>query len=196
MNTESSQISLIIEQFDKGQKKYTTSQTPSLAPSASIPDALYIPARLSHQSSLTEQNNNTPVKNTACDSLVTYYMNSIDYLTSYFQKFCTSIDSITKLMSLSASIYFNDTSKPTGPFNQYSTLLNANFELVTLGNRFEANQIQAMPIIETSLLKTLQSTLNFFLKPKTGYCALYKNENIVLLMDSEPKATKVPLMGM
>lgn len=197
VESDTSLISLIIEQFDKGQKQFTTSQTPSLVPSAPIPDALYIPARLCYQNTLTDITH-LPTKleqQAAGDDLIGYYINSIKYLTTFFHKFCTSIDSITKIISLSSSIYFNHI-KNAANFNQYNTLLNATFEMVTLANYFDAQRIMPMPIIETSLLKTLQTTSNFFLKPKTGYCSLYKNENIILLMDSEPKATKLPLMGM
>ena len=186
-------ISLIIEQFDKGQTKFSGNQTKTLVPTTSLPDAIYIPTRLVLQSSLNETSNNSN-NITARDELVPFYLNAVKFLSSYFQKFCSNIDSISKIMSISSSVFFNNLNS-NGVHNQ-NTLLHANFDLVTLANCFDARRIQPIPIIETSLLKTLQTTSNFFMKPKTGYCALYKNENIILLMDSEPKASKVPLMGM
>ncbi len=185
---DSSLISLIIEQFDIGQKQFSNSNSSSqvtLSPSAPIPDALYIPSRLVYE---TDQ----PTDHVQSNSSVAFYMTATNYLANYFYKLCSSIESIAKIMSLSSSIYATN-SAPS--FNAQGTVLNASFELITLANCFEAQRVQPMSIIETSLLKTLQSTQNFFIKPKTGYCALYKNENVVLLMDSEPKATKVPLMG-
>ena len=157
-----------------------------------------MPARLIYESSLTDLDaiSNSLIKNnSSCDDLANYYANSIRFLANYFHKFCTTIDSITKIMSLSSSIYFNNIKNPAN-YNLHNTILQTHFEMVTLANCFDAQRIQPISIIETSLLKTLQMTPNFYLKPKTGYCALYKNENIILFMDSEPKATKVPLMGM
>jgi len=196
VEAESSLISLIIDQFDKGQKQFTsnsnTSSQVTLIPTTTLPDALYIPSRLVHQVSIDQPDNQAQ-----SNSNTAFYMTATNYLANYFQKFCSTIDSISKVMSLSASIHFNEsTNNHNSPFNTQATFLNASFELISLANCFEAQRMQPMSIVETSLLKTLQSTQNFFLKPKTGYCALYKNENIVLLMDSEPKATKVPLMGM
>jgi hypothetical protein len=179
-------MSLIIEEFDKGQMKFG-SNSRFLLPTAPLPDAIYIPSRLLYQVSL----NQADLKGN--EDLVAYYLNSIKFLANYFQKFCSTIDSISKIMSISSSIYY--TSHQNGTTNN-TNLLNASFDLITLANCFDASRIQPIPIIETSLLKTLQATSNFYLKPKTGYCALYKNENIILLMDSEPKANKLALIGM
>ena len=180
-------MSLIIEEFDKGQMKFG-SNSRFLMPTAPLPDAIYIPSRLLYQASL----NQADLKGS--DDLVSYYLNSIKFLENYFQKFCSTIDSISKIMSISSSIHYAN--HQAGSTNNTNLLLNASFDLITLANCFDASRIQPIPIIETSLLKTLQATSNFYLKPKTGYCALYKNENIILLMDSEPKANKLALIGM
>jgi len=182
-------MSLLIEQFDKGQMKFG-SNSKFLMPTAPLPDAIYIPARLvyNHQNDLNQSQSMLITSND--DSSVAYYLNSIKFLVNYFQKFCTTLDSINKIMSISSSIYYNNNN------NNNNCINFASFDLITLANCFDASRIQPIPIIETSLLKTLQATPSFYLKPKTGYCALYKNENIILLMDSEPKANKLALAGM
>ncbi len=175
-------------------------------PTTQLPDSIYIPSRFVYQSNLNEnifsQNEiETTAKST--DELINYYCNAVDYLSNYFLKFCTSIDSIGKILSLSSTISYNNlnsiASNPTS-FNNTSNnnnlLLHSTFDIVTLSNCFETKRIQSLHIIETSLLKTLQNTSNFYLKPKTGYCALYKNENIILVMDSEPKTNKLSLAGL
>ena len=183
VDQESCCMSLLIEQFDKGQTKFG-SNNKFLMPTAPLPDAIYIPARLVYQQQ--QQNDLLPIMLTNDDSSVAYYLNSIKFLVNYFQKFCSTLDSINKIMSISSSIHYTP----------MSNCINASFDLITLANCFDASRIQPIPIIETSLLKTLQATSSFYLKPKTGYCALYKNENIILLMDSEPKANKLALTGM
>lgn len=96
---------------------------------------------------------------------------------------------------MSSTIYYTNVI-PNSNANSNNILLNSTFDLITMANRFDAQRIQPIPIIDTSLLKTLQTTSSFYLKPKTGYCALYKNENVLLIMDTEPKANKLALMGM
>lgn len=177
-------MSLIIEQYDKGKMQFGNN-TKCLMPTAPLPDAIYIPSQLIYQANLNLSDSTTAVS----DDSIAFYLNSIKFLMNYFHKFCNTIDSINKIMSISSSIFYNNS-------NNNNTNLNASFDLITLGNCFDANRIQPISIIETSLLKTLQATSSFYLKPKTGYCALYKNENIILLMDSEPKANKLALTGM
>ena len=80
--------------------------------------------------------------------------------------------------------------------NNMNTIVSATFDLITVTNNFMARRIQPIPIIETSLLKMLTSTNSFYMKPKTGFCALYKGNNLLLLMDSEPKIQKMLLTGM
>ncbi len=108
-------------------------------------------------------------------------------MSNYFLKFCTNIDSISKILSMSSTVFYNNSGQ--------ANILNTTFDLITLANCFDAHRIQPIQIIETSLLKTLQTNTSFYLKPKTGYCALYKNENIILMLDSEPMMNKLPLIG-
>ena len=84
-----------------------------------------------------------------------------------------------------------------GNSNSNNLLLGSSFDMVTLGNCFEANRIQPIPFIEGSLTKTLSTTSSYYLKPRMGYCAFYK-ESIFLVMDSDSseKKNKIPLAGM
>ena len=190
-------LSLIIEQYDKGQTKLSgggNQSNPILVPSsAQLPDAIYVPSRFINQSNLSLENNQIDEN---IDATINFYFNAVKYLTSYFLKFCNNIESLSKILSMSSTIHFNNAPSTNGHNINSNILLNASFDLITLANCFDAQRIQPIPIIETSLLKTLQTTSNFYIKPKTGYCALYKNEHIVLVMDSEPKASKLSFMGM
>jgi hypothetical protein len=191
----------MIEQYDKGQTKLNSSggngsqSTPILIPSSSaqLPDAIYVPSRFVNQKNLTPEQNQLDEN---IDATINFYFNAVKYLTSYFLKFCNNIESLSKILSMSSTIHFNNVPNSNGTNINSNIFLNASFDLITLANCFDAQRIQPIPIIETSLLKTLQTTSNFYIKPKTGYCALYKNEHIVLVMDSEPKANKLLFMGM
>ena len=168
-----------------------------LVPTTPLPDSIYIPSRFVNQTSLTMDSTSTNSNDENVDSTISYYFNAVKFLTTYFLKLCTNIESLSKILSMSSTIHFNSPPNTTASNNNNNTtLLNVTFDLITLANCFDAQRIQPIPIIETSLLKTLQTTANFYLKPKTGYCALYKDENVVLIMDSEPKANKLSLMGM
>ncbi len=191
------------DQFDKGLSKYPN----VLVPSTHLPDSICIPSRFVYQSSLVDtviQPHSDALTSTdtsmSIDDLVSYYCNAINYLTSYFLDRCTTIDSIGKILSLSSTVFYNAPTNLNSNMSAASSnqplLVNSSFDMVTLGNCFDARRIQPIPIIETSLLKTLQTTSSFYMKPKTGYCALYKNENIILVMDSEPKTNKLALAGM
>lgn len=100
------------------------------------------------------------------------------------------------MLSICSTIFYNNQlqNEMTGACSG-AVELKTSFDLVTLGNCFDAERINPVSIIETSLLKTLQTTNSFYLKPKTGYCALFKNENLILIMDSEPKVDKLSLVG-
>ncbi len=116
-------ISLIIDQYDKGQITYLNNHHTSLVPTTPLPDAIYIPARLIYNPKLNDACNN----NSLCDDLIKYYVNSIKFLDTYFHKFCSTIDSISKIMSVSSSIYFNNGNKV---LTNSQLLLHASFELV------------------------------------------------------------------
>jgi hypothetical protein len=184
-------------------------------PSTHLPDSICIPSRFVHQPSLLldlqqqqqQQLDNVYLTEAAgasksLDELVGYYCNSVEYLANFFLKYCTTLDSIGRILSLSSTVFYNtpatsnSMSNNNNSNNSQSLVLNSSFDMVTLGNCFDARRIHPLPIIETSLLKTLQGTSNFYMKPKTGYCALYKNENVILVMDSEPKTSKLSLAGM
>ena len=97
---------------------------------------------------------------------------------------------------MSSTLYFNTANLNNGTGSINSVLLNLTFDFITLANSFDAQAIQPMPIIETSLFKTLIENNNFYVKPKTGFCAAY-NENILLTLDSDQKAnSKCSLIGM
>ena len=106
VDQESCCMSLLIEQFDKGQMKFG-SNSKFLMPTAPLPDAIYIPARLvyNHQNDLNQSQSMLITSND--DSSVAYYLNSIKFLVNYFQKLCTTLDSINKIMSISLSMQSN-----------------------------------------------------------------------------------------
>lgn len=110
---------------------------------------------------------------------------------NYFTNSCTNVESINKGLILSSTIYFS-----VNPNDNKTIILNTTFDLVTISNYFDLRKIHPIRIIETSLYKTLVGSPNFYIKPKTGYCAQYKNDDIVLLMDTETKANKLPFIGM
>jgi hypothetical protein len=171
-------LSLIIEQFDK---------SPTKPSSAQLPDSIYIPSRFVAQKNLTlDESSSSDEAPTTTD----HYFNAVKYLHNYFQKFCSNIESLSKVVSMSSTIHY----KSNITQNAHVLLLNVTFDLITLANCFDAHRIHPISIIETSLLKTLQTMSSFYVKPKTGYCALYKNEHVLLLMDSD-KANKMGLMG-
>jgi hypothetical protein len=98
-------------------------------------------------------------------------------------------ESLDNILSLSCTINYTFDKTDINAFD-------VSFDLITPSNSFELKRINSLQIIETSLLKTLQNSPSFYLKPKTGYCAIYKNESVILVMESEQKANKLNFIGM
>lgn len=179
-DTDSNSMSIIVEQFDKGQTQYGANSACLLMPTAPVSNALYIPSRLVHNAADSAAN----------DNLSEFYMNSVKFLLNYFQKFCTSLESFNKIMSICSSIYYVNTTNSTSS-------LSASFDLVTFANLFEAARTQPIPIVETSLLRKMQCEKEFYTYPKTGYIADYQRESLLLILESEPnKKNKLLYLGM
>jgi SCL-interrupting locus protein len=109
-------------------------------------------------------------------------------MSSYCTSNCINIDSLSNFISIFSTIYYK---------NQANTIsADLNFDTISLSNRFIAQPAQTMPILTTALSKALQSAINFYSAPKTGYCTIYQNSKILLVLESDPKANTLPLIGM
>lgn len=122
------------------------------------------------------------------------------FLQSFITDFCSNIDSLANLVSMSALLigsnqYQQNAYMPNSYAKQMSTNVNSSFDLVTFGNSFDAQRIEPITIVETSLLTTLMSSSNFYMKPKSGYCALYNEQSIILVLESDNKLDKFSLGG-
>ena len=183
-------------------------------PSANLPDAICIPSRFVYQSNLEDSDVNQVVsikpsgESSKCiDDLVSFYCNAIEYLSNYVLTYCSKIDSISKIISISSTTFYNPSSSNTNSSNINSIIsssssnqlfVNASFDMITLSNRFDTRRISPITIVETSLYKTLLTTSSYYIKSKTGFLSFYQKDGIqslILAMESEQK-TRLPLAGM
>ncbi|XP_030062417.1 SCL-interrupting locus protein isoform X2 [Microcaecilia unicolor] len=79
---------------------------------------------------------------------------------------------------------------------------NLNFEFhwaaVTLVNMFECTPIKPVPIIPTALARNLRSHINIAQiqgVPKCGYLTMDQTRKLLLVLESDPKAYTLPLVG-
>nr|XP_033772169.1 SCL-interrupting locus protein isoform X2 [Geotrypetes seraphini] len=79
---------------------------------------------------------------------------------------------------------------------------NLNFEFhwaaVTLMNTFECTPIKPVPVIPTALARNLRSHINIAQVqgvPKCGYLTMDQTRKLLLILESDPKAYTLPLVG-
>ena len=69
------------------------------------------------------------------------------------------------------------------------------FDLITLSNRFKAQPVKQIPIVSTALTNSLELGGGIYSTPRTGFCTVYQKNNILLLLDSDPKSHTLPVIG-
>ncbi|KAL9951590.1 hypothetical protein ACROYT_G044274 [Oculina patagonica] len=77
-------------------------------------------------------------------------------------------------------------------------IINVNCGTITMGTQFQATPVAAVPIIPTALARNLSGPLRLSEvqgAPKCGYLTMDHTRKLLLLLESDPKAFSLPLLG-
>jgi len=78
-------------------------------------------------------------------------------------------------------------------------IINVNSGAITMATRIQATPVAAVPIIPTALARNLSGPLRLSEVqgvPKSGYLTMDHTRKLLLLLESDPKAFSLPLLGM
>lgn len=109
-------------------------------------------------------------------------------MSDFFASTSLSVDSLSNFITIFTTIYYIN----------YGNTINAElcFDSIIFSNCFKARKTKSFQILTTALSKTLQSVSNFYSTAKSGFCTIYQNNKILLVLESDPKVNMLPLIGM
>ncbi|KAH9489423.1 hypothetical protein Btru_037682 [Bulinus truncatus] len=82
--------------------------------------------------------------------------------------------------------------------NAHTSVVHLDFDMVSFETTFKATPIPSIPIVLTALSKNLAGPKNISKVqgiPKTGYLTMDHTRKILLILESDPKAASLPLVG-
>ncbi|KAL5011759.1 hypothetical protein ScPMuIL_010310 [Solemya velum] len=93
--------------------------------------------------------------------------------------------------------------KPYGWCRLYSnaekSVQHLEFDMVTMATVFKATPIMSVPIVPTALSKNLSGPMSISQvqgEPKSGYLTMDHTRKLLLVLESDPKVSNLPLVGM
>ncbi|XP_036988600.2 SCL-interrupting locus protein isoform X2 [Artibeus jamaicensis] len=169
-------VKLTVDRFDPGREVPECSER---TPTAALPGDFVVPCKV-HTHGL-------------CSREV--IVHNADYLSSAFKALqhhvcCKDSLDCGKLLSLRAHI----TSRESLDAMDFDF----HWAAVTLANTFKCTPVKPIPIIPTALARNLSSNLNISQVQGTykyGYLTMDETRKLLLLLESDPKAYSLPLVG-
>ncbi|XP_052521898.1 SCL-interrupting locus protein [Tympanuchus pallidicinctus] len=169
-------VTLTIDRFDPGREVASGS---GKVPTASLPGDFLIPCTVN-------------AWGPSSDSIIVHSAEDISLAFKDLQDSLCSKDSLdlSKLLTVRAHIVFTE------------SLDNLNFSFhwasVTAANILEYTPVKSVPIIPTALARNLNSPMNIAQVQgtyKCGYLTMDQTRKLLLLLESDPKAYALPLVG-
>ncbi|XP_062961201.1 SCL-interrupting locus protein [Cynocephalus volans] len=169
-------VTLTVDRFDPGRE---VPECLERTPTASLPGDFLIPCEVHTQGFCSRE----------------MIVHNTDDLSSTFkalQHHVCSKDSLDcgKLLSLRAHI--------TSKESLDSVEFDLHWAAVTLANNFKCTPVKPIPIIPTALARNLSSNVNISQVQGTykyGYLTMDETRKLLLLLESDPKAYSLPLVG-
>ncbi|NXO70758.1 STIL protein, partial [Phainopepla nitens] len=169
-------ITLTIDRFDPGRDVAGGS---GKVPTASLPGDFLIPCTVNAWGPCS-------------DNIVVHSVEDITLAFKGLQQSLCSKDSLdlSKLLTVRAHIVFTE--------NMDNLHFNFHWASLTVANILEYTPVKSVPIIPTALARNLNSPLNIAQVQgtyKCGYLTMDQTRKLLLLLESDPKAYALPLVG-
>ncbi|XP_068095137.1 SCL-interrupting locus protein [Hyperolius riggenbachi] len=168
-------VTLTLDRFDPGREKPGSA---GKVPSALLPGDVVIPCAVSSRECAGSVSLHTPEEITS----------SFKGLQSHLH--CKEALDLSKLLAVRAHITY------------WENMDNLHFDLrwaaVTVANTFESTPVKPVPIIPTALARNLSSHNNIAQLQgthKCGYLTMDQTRKLLLVLESDPKAYALPLVG-
>ncbi|XP_073400472.1 SCL-interrupting locus protein [Dendrobates tinctorius] len=168
-------ITLTIYRFDPGREK---SGVEGKVPSALVPGDIAIPCTVCLQDTAGGAALHTPEDFTATFKGLQSHLHSKEAL------------DLSKLLTVRAHITYSE--------NMDNLHFDLRWAAVTVANTFESTPIKPVPIIPTALARNLSSHNNIAQLQgthKCGYLTMDQTRKLLLVLESDPKAYTLPLVG-
>ncbi|RMC08646.1 hypothetical protein DUI87_14894 [Hirundo rustica rustica] len=170
-------ITLTIDRFDPGREVAGGS---GKIPTASLPGDFLIPCTVNAWGPCS-------------DNIVVHSVEDISLALKGLQQSLCSKESLdlSKLLTVRAHIVFTE--------NLDNLHFNFHWASLTVANILEYTPVKSVPIIPTALARNLNSPMNIAQVQgtyKCGYLTMDQTRKLLLLLESDPKAYALPLVGM
>ncbi|XP_073449686.1 SCL-interrupting locus protein [Aquarana catesbeiana] len=168
-------VTLTIDRFDPGREK---AGIVGKVPSALLPGDFVIPCSVSTRESAGNVTLHTPED----------FAISFKGLQSHLH--CKEALDLSKLLTVRAHITYSE--------NMDNLHFDLRWAAVTVANSFESTPIKPVPIIPTALARNLSSHNNIAQLQgthKCGYLTMDQTRKLLLVLESDPKAYTLPLVG-
>ncbi|KAK6172016.1 hypothetical protein SNE40_018419 [Patella caerulea] len=130
------------------------------------------------------------------------YINGTKERESNVEEFTQTLKSLKERCISKESIDLGSFLLTRGWCNYYTggenCIVHLDFNVVTLATEFKAIPITPVPIVPTALSKNLAGPLSFSHiqgVPKTGYLTMDHTRKLLLVLESDPKALSLPIVG-
>ncbi|XP_075411903.1 SCL-interrupting locus protein [Tenrec ecaudatus] len=169
-------VTLTIDRFDPGREVPESSER---SPTASLPGDFLIPCKVDTEGLYSKE-------------MIVHNADDFSSVFKALQHHVCSKDSLDcgKLLSLRALISSRES---------LDTLdLDFHWMAVTLANSFKCTPVKPIPIIPTALARNLSSNLSISQVQGTykyGYLTMDETRKLLLLLESDPKVSSLPLVG-
>ncbi|XP_075178273.1 SCL-interrupting locus protein [Anomaloglossus baeobatrachus] len=173
--TDEEGITLTIYRFDPGREKPGVE---GKVPSALLPGDIAIPCTVCLQEASAGAALHTPEDFTSAFKGLQSHLHSREAL------------DLSKLLTLRAHITYRE--------NMDNLHFDLRWAAVTVANTFESTPIKPVPIIPTALARNLSSHNNIAQLQgthKCGYLTMDQTRKLLLVLESDPKAYTLPLVG-
>ncbi|KAM5148399.1 SCL-interrupting locus protein [Mantella aurantiaca] len=168
-------VTLTIDRFDPGREK---AGIVGKVPSALLPGDFMIPCSITSREPSEKVTLHTPEE----------FASSFKGLQSHLH--CKEALDLSKLLTVRAHITYSE--------NMDNLHFDVRWAAVTLANSFESTPIKPVPIIPTALARNLSSHNNIAQLQgthKCGYLTMDQTRKLLLVLESDPKAYTLPLVG-